>query len=131
MKGIVLKQSSARPTSKKAEIVHVTNPARGGDKSNKSAANVSIFKKRGYSGNQMATVLAKCTFREDLALANSGAPQHRKAEQLKTIGKCTLITAVKAESDLPHPFYYKFGIHVWRPRREVSEGLKGQEREEP
>lgn len=99
MKGIVLKQSSARPTSTKAELVYVTNPARGGAKSKKGVANVAVYKRKGYSGNQWATTLAKCTFRENIATANQGAPEHRKSEQLKTIGKCTIITTVKAESN--------------------------------
>ena len=66
--------------------------------SKKSAGTKSIFKKKAYSGNQMLTVLAKATAREDLAFG-VGRPQHRQAEQLATLGKKTIITTVKAESN--------------------------------
>ena len=47
----------------------------------------------------MLTVLAKATKREENALAK-GMPEHRISEQLKTpVGKCTLVTAVKSESN--------------------------------
>ena len=99
MKNIVVKQSSARPTSSKADIVRVTNPARGGEKSNKSGTNKRIFKKAAYTGNQMASVLAKATMREELNMSAAGRPQHRRSEQLKTLGKSTIVTTVKWEAD--------------------------------
>ena len=98
MKNIVIHQSCARPTSKTGDIVYVDRPARGGDLSKKSGKNVGIFKKRAYRGNQMLSVLAKATKREENALAK-GMPEHRISEQLKTLGKCTLVAAVKAESN--------------------------------
>ena len=99
MKCIVIKQSSARPTSSKPDIVHMTKSSRGGEASKKSGTNKTIYKRKAYSGNQMATVLAKATYKEDLNFAAAGRPEHRKSEQLKTMGKCTLVTTVKAESD--------------------------------
>ena len=112
MKGIVLKQSSARPTSSKADIVRVTNPARGGEKSKKSGTNKTIYKRGAYTGNQMATVLAKATMREELNLSASGRPQHRRSEQLKTLGKSTIITTVKKESDRDARWVGKVPEHV-------------------
>ena len=84
MKNIVIHQSCARPTSKTGDIVYVDKPARGGDLSNKSGKNVSVFKKRAYRGNQMLTVLAKATKREENTLAkgmlgHAGAPRLRAA----------------------------------------------------
>ena len=99
MKNIVCHQSCPRPTSSVPDIVRVTKPDRGGSSSVKSGANKSIFKKKAYSGNQMLTVLAKATAREDFAVAAGGRPQHRQSEQLAVLGKKTLITGVKAESD--------------------------------
>ena len=112
MKNIVLKQSSARPTSTTADIVRVTNPARGGEKSTKSGINKSIFKRGPYKGNQMASVLAKVTMREELNLSAAGRPEHRRSEQLKTLGKSTLITTVKAESDRKARWDGKVPEHV-------------------
>ena len=102
MKDIVNHQSCPRPTSKEPDIVFVTKPDRGGSKSVKSGANKGVYKRKAYSGNQMKTVLAKATVRENrnLSLGESGElPIHRRAEQLMTVGKSTMITTVKAESD--------------------------------
>lgn len=99
MKNIICKQTSARPSSSETQIVRVSNPARGGDKSKKSGVNKTIFKKQAYTGNQMLTLLAKATAREDIALAANGRPQHRQSEQLAALGKKTLNKGVKAESD--------------------------------
>ena len=102
MKDIVNHQSCPRPTSKEPDIVFMTKPDRGGSKSVKSGANKGVYKRKAYSGNQMKTVLAKATVRENrnLSLGESGElPIHRRAEQLMTVGKSTMITTVKAESD--------------------------------
>lgn len=99
MKCIVSKQCSARPTSKTAEIVMMTKTARGGDQSKKSGANKTIYKRAAYSGNQMVTLLAKATMREENNTGARGLPEHRRSEQLKSLGKSTTITAVKAESN--------------------------------
>ena len=151
MQCIVIKQSSARPTSSKPDIVRVTNPARGGEQSKKSGVNKTIFKRAAYSGNQMASVLSKATYKEELNFAAAGRPEHRKSEQLKTMGKCTLVTTVKAESDrdarwadvLPdavpftvtgilqavvegncEPLYSEEGKHRARPTLHPLEGLE-------
>ena len=101
MKDIVVHQSSGKPTSKVSETIFVSRPARGGDASKKakSGINKTVFKRAGNSGNQMRTVLAKATLREDLALCSKGKPMHRKAEQLMTLGKATITTTVKVEND--------------------------------
>ena len=101
MKNIVIHQSCARPTQKEGEgdIAYMTKTERGGPKSCKSNTSIQpVIKKRAYTGNQMLTVLAKATMREEIALAKD-LPEHRKSEQLKTQGKCTLVTCVKAESN--------------------------------
>ena len=77
MKDIALHQTSARPTSKLPEAVFVTKPARGGEKSKKSGTNKAVYKRAGYSGNQMRSLLSKATYREDLAMGESTRPDGR------------------------------------------------------
>ena len=101
MKDIVNHQSCPRPTSTVPDIVFVSNPARGGPESKKSGTNKGVYKRAAYTGNQMKTVLAKATVRENrnTGVDSANRPVHRRAEQLMTTGKSTMITTVKAESD--------------------------------
>lgn len=98
MQDIALHQTSGKPASAEYEIVQVTNPDRGGEKSTKSGLNKTIWKRNGSTNNQMKTLLAKATLKEDLALAKN-RPLHRQSEQLMTIGKKTITTTLKAETN--------------------------------
>ena len=102
MKKTARKQSSNRRTST-ATMTIIKKTKRGGIASKstkKPQAEFHEVRVKGYSGNKCKSMIGKTSFREDMIFntADNG-PNHRKAEELMSLGKQDVARKVKLEKD--------------------------------
>ena len=104
MKGIVRRQSSARPYEAKGKEIKKKGRGRGGkdSKPRKNYEAKDFYITKGHNNSQMRSVLARMTSKEHRRLSDTATGKAtREREQLVNLGKMDRKPCVKTDENVP------------------------------